>query len=114
MLPGESDSFLDILRRSGIDADYWHVPLSTWNPERGVEVTALYRPVLKGVRFVVGEFGGARLIRTPDTVVPVSDDIGTVSCSRVVTRGGRWDGVDQWLRDFRCESLKLGIGRPTS
>ena len=45
--------------------------------------------------------------------MPVREDVGTVSCSRVVARGGRWDGVDQWLRDFRRESLELGIGRPT-
>ena len=62
VLPGESDSFLDVLRRSGVDSDYWHVPLLTRNPERDVEVAALYRPVLKGVRLVVEEFGGARLI----------------------------------------------------
>ena len=62
VLPGESDSFLDVLRRSGVNANYWHVPLLTRNPERDVEVAALYRPVLKGVRLVVEEFGGARLI----------------------------------------------------
>jgi len=114
VLPGESDSFLDVLRRSGIDTDYWHAPLLTRNPECGVEVTALDRPVWKCVRLVVGVFGSARLIRAPDTVVPVSGDIGTVSCSRVVARSGRWDGVDQWLGDFGCEGLELGIGRPTS
>jgi len=89
---GEPDSFLDVLRSSRIDADYWHVPLFTRNPQRGVEVAALDRPVGEGIRLVVGEFGGARLVRTPDTVVPVSEDISTVSCSRVVARGGRWDG----------------------
>ena len=114
MLPGESDSFLDIPRRSGVDADYWHASLLTWNAERGVEVAALNRPVGKCVRLVVRVFCGARLIRAPGTVVPVSDDIGTVSCSRVVARGGRWDGVDQWLRDFGCEGLELGVGWPTS
>ena len=114
MLPGESDSFLDVLRRSRIDADHWHVPLLTRNPERGVEVTALDRPVGKCVRLVIGKFSGARLIRAPGTVVPVSDDIGTVPCSRVVARGGRWDGVDQRLRDFRCKGLELGVGWPTS
>ena len=114
MLPGESDSFLDVLRRSGIDTDYRHASLLTRNPECGVEVAALDCPVLKGVSFVVGEFGSTRLIRAPDTVVPVSEDIGTVSCGRVVARSGRWDGADQWLRDFRRESLELGIGRPTS
>jgi len=100
VVPSESDSFLDVLQRSGIDTNYWHVPLSTRNPERGVEVAALDRPVGKCVRLVVGEFGSAGLIRAPDTVVPVSEDIGTVSYSRVVARGGRWDGVDQWLGDF--------------
>jgi len=113
VISGESDGFLDVLRRSGVDADYWHVPLSARNSEGGIEVTALDRPVGKGVSLVISEFGGARLIGTLGTVVLVSDDIGTASCSRVVARGGRWDGVDQWLRDFRRESLELGIGRPT-
>ena len=113
MLPSESDSSLDVLRRSGIDSDYWHVPLLTRNPERGVEVAALDCPVGKGVRLVVGEFGSTRLIRAPDIVVPVSKDIGTISCGRVVARSGRWDGADQWLRDFGCEGLELGIGWPT-
>jgi len=107
VLPSEPNSFLDVLRRSGIDTDYWHVPLLTRNPERGVEVATLDRPVGKCVYLVVGEFGSARLIRAPDTVVPVSGDIGTVSCSRVVARGGRWDGADQRLRDFGCEDLEL-------
>jgi len=62
VISGESDGFLDVLRRSGVDADYWHVPLSARNPERGVEVTALDRPVGKGVLLVISEFGGARLI----------------------------------------------------
>ena len=114
VISGESDGFLDVLRRSGVDADYWHVPLLTRNPERGVEVAALYRPVGKGVCLVVVEFGGARLVRAPDTVVPVREDVSTFSCSRVVARGGRWDGVDQWLRYFRRESLELGVGWPTS
>ena len=114
MISGESDGCLDVLRRSGVDADYWHVPLLTRNPEGGVEVTALYRPVGKGVSLVISEFCGAGLIRTPGAVVPVSDDISTVSYSRVVTWGGRWDGVDQWLRDFRRESLELRVGWPTS
>ena len=114
VVPGKSDRFLDVLRRSGIDADYRHVSLLTRNAERGVEVTALDRPVGKCVGLVVGVFGGTRLIRTPDTVVPASDDISTVSCGGVVARGGRWDGADQRLRDFRCEGLELGIGWPTS
>ena len=100
VLPGESDSFLDVLRGSGIDSDYWHAPLLTRNPEGGVEVTALDRPVGKGVCLVVGEFCSTRLIRAPDTFGPPSKDIITVSCSRVVARSGRWDGVDQRLRDF--------------
>jgi len=114
VLPSESNSFLDVLRRSGIDPDYWHAPLSTRNPERGVEVAALDRPVGKGVCLVVGEFCSTRLIRAPDTVGPPGEDISTVSCSRVVARGGRWDGADQWLRDFGCEGLELGVGWPTS
>jgi len=112
--PGESDSFLDVPRRSGIDADYWHVSLLTRNAERNVDVAALDRPVGKCVRLVVGVFGGTRLIRTPYTVVPASDDISTVSCGRVVARGGRWDRADQWLRYLRREGLELGIGWPTS
>ena len=100
VLPGESDSFLDVLRGSGIDSDYWHAPLLTRNPEGGVEVTALDRPVGKGVSLVVGEFCSTRLIGAPDTVGPPGEDVSTFSCGRVVTRSGRWDGVDQWLRDF--------------
>ena len=114
MVPSKLDGFLDVLRRCDIDADDWHVPLLTRNAEGGVEVAALDRPVGKGVRLVVGVFGSTRLIRTPETVVPASDDISTVSCSRVVARGCRWDGVDQWLRDFGCKDLELGTGRPTS
>ena len=114
VVPGEPDSFLDVLRSSGINTGYWHVPLLTRNPEGGVEVTALDCPIGKGIRLVVGVFRSARLIRTPDTVVPASEDISTVSCSRVVARGGRWDGADQWLRDFGCKGLELGIGWPTS
>jgi len=112
--PGEPDSFLDVLWRSGIDADYWHTPLATRNPERGVEVAALDRPVGEGVCLVVAILSSARLIRAPDTGVPASEDISTVSCSRVVARGGRRDGGDQWLRDFGCEGLELGVGWPTS
>ena len=114
VLPGESDSFLDVLRSSRIDTDHWHASLLTWNAERGVEVAALDRPVGKCVRLVVVEFGGAGLIRTPDTVFPASDDISTVSCGRVVARDGRWDGADQWLRDFGFEDLEVGVGWPTS
>jgi len=112
--PGESDSFLNVLRRSGIDADYWHAPLLTRNPECGVEVATLDRPVGEGVCFVVAVLSSARLIGAPDTGIPASEDIGTVSCGRVVARSGRWDGVDQWLREFGCEDLELGVGWPTS
>jgi len=87
--------------------------LFTRNPERGVEVAALDRPVGKCVRFIVGVFGGTRLIRTPDTVVPASNDISTVSCGGVIARGGRWDGADQRLRDFGCKGPELGVGWPT-
>jgi len=114
VLPGESDSFLDVLRSSRVDSDYWHASLLTRNPERGVEVAALDRPVGKCVRLEVGEFSGARLIRTPGTVGPASDDLSTVSCGRVVARGGRWDRADQWLRDSGCEDLELGVRWPTS
>jgi hypothetical protein len=113
VIPDKSDGFLDILWRPGVNADDWHVPLLTRNAERGIEVTALDGSVGKGVRLVVGVFGSARLIRTPDTIVPTSEDISTVPCGRVVARGGRRNGVDQWLRDFRREGLELGIGRPT-
>jgi len=112
--PGESDSFLDVLRCSGIDTDYWHASLLTRNPKRGVEVTTLDRPVGKGVCLVVRNFDSTRLIGAPDTVVPVSEDISTASCGRVVARGGGRDGADQWLRDFGCEGLELGVGWPTS
>ena len=109
MAPGEPDSFLDVPRRSSIDADYWHAPLLTRNAERNVDVAALDRPVGKCVRLVVGVFGSTRLIRAPYTVVPARDDISTVSCGRVVARGGGWEGADQWLRDLRREGLELGI-----
>jgi len=113
VLPGKSDSFLDVTRRPGVDADYWDAPLLARNAEGSIEVAAMDRPVGKGVRLPIGVFGGTRLIRTPDTVVPASDGIGTVSCGRVVARGGWWYRVDEWLRDFRCESMELGIGWPT-
>ena len=100
MLPNKLDSFLDVGRRSCVDADYRYAPLLTRNAEGSVEVTALDRPVGKGVRFPVGVFGSARVIRSPDTVVPASEDIGAVSCGGVVARSGWWDGMDQRLRDF--------------
>jgi 3-hydroxyacyl-CoA dehydrogenase len=74
--------------------------LLTRDAERGVEVAALDRAVGKSVGLIVGVFGSARLIGTPDTVVPASEDVGTVTGGRVVARGGRRDRVDQWLRDF--------------
>ena len=58
------------------------------------------RPIREGVRFPVGVFGGSGLIRTPDTVVPASPGLGTISSGRVVAWRGWWDWVDQWLRDF--------------
>ena len=114
MAPGKSDSFLDVPRRSCIDADYWHVSLLTRNAERNVDIAALDRPVGKCVRLIVGVFGSTRLIGTPYTVVPASNDISTASYGRVVARGGGWDGADQLLRDLRREGLELGIGWPTS
>ena len=111
---GEPDSFLDVLRSSRIDADYWYIPLLTRNPECGVEVATLDRPVGEGVCFVVGIFGGTRLIRAPDTIVPASDDISTISCGRVIARGGGWDGADQWLINFGSEDLEVGVRWPTS
>ena len=114
VVSGESNSFLYVLRCPGIDTDYWHTPLLTRNIERGVEVAALDRPVWKGVCLVVGVFGSPGLIGTPDTIVPANEDVSAVSCGRVIAWGGRWDGVDQWLRDFRCEGLELGTRRPTS
>ena len=110
----EPNSFLYVLRRPCIDADYRHISLLTRNTKCGVEVAALDRPVGKGVRLVVGIFGSTGLIRTPGTVVPADEDVSAVSCGGVVAWGGRWDGADQWLRDFRCEGLELGIRRPTS
>ena len=100
MLPRKFDRFLDILRSSGVDADYWHVPLLTRKAKCGVEVTALDRFVGKGVRLEIGVLGSTRLIRTPHSVVPAGLDIGAVSCGRVVAWGGRRDRMDQRLGDF--------------
>jgi len=88
MLPGKPDGLLDVARCPGVNADYWHAPLLTRNAEGSVEVAPMDRPVGKGIRLPVGVFGGTRLIRTPDPVVPPSKDIGTISCGRVVARGG--------------------------
>ena len=70
-------------------------------------------PIWKGVRLVVWEFSGTRLIRTPDTIEPAGADISAVSCGRVVARCGRRYGVDERLRDFGGESLEFGIRWPT-
>jgi len=113
VLPGKSDSFLDVFRRSGVDSDDRHAPLSARNAERGVDIAALDRPVGKGPRLPVGVFSGPGLVRTPGGVVPASKDISTVSCGRVVARSGWRDRMDQWLRDYRRKSLELGIGWPT-
>ena len=100
MLPCKHDGFPDVIWCSGVDADYRHVALLARNAKRGVEITALDGPVGKGVCLVVGVFGGTGLVRTPETVVPASADISAVPCGGVVARGGRWDRVDQRLRDF--------------
>jgi hypothetical protein len=100
VLPDELDSFRDVTRRSGVDADYWHAPLLTRDAKCGVEVAALDRPVGKDVCLPVGVFSGPRLVRSPDTVEPASNSIGAVACGRIVARRGRWDRVDQRLREF--------------
>ncbi len=79
MLRSEFDGCLDIFRSSGVDADDGHAPLFAWNAEGSVEVAGLGRPVGKGVGLPVGVFSSARLVRTPDTVVPASADIRAVS-----------------------------------
>jgi len=99
VLPGKSDSFLDVFRCSGVDSDDRHAPLSARNAERGVEITALDRPVGKGVRLPARVFGGPGLIRTPGGVVPASKDVGAASCGRAVAGSGWRDRMDQWLRD---------------
>ena len=113
MIPCERDSFLDVIWRPSIDTDYRHIPLPTGEPERGVEVAALDGPVGKGVCLEVGVLGGTGLIRTPDTVVPTTKDIGAISGGRVVARRGRWYRMDERLRDFVGESLKFRLRRPT-
>ena len=79
MLRGEFDGFLDILRRSGVDPDDRDAPLLAWNAERSVKVASLDCPIGKGVGLPVGVFSSTRLIRTPDTIVPASEDIRAVS-----------------------------------
>ena len=100
MLPGKFDSFLDVARRSGVDADDWHAPLLTRKAKGGVEVAGLDRPVGKDVRLSVGVLGGSRLVRSPDAIEPTRADVGAVACGGVVARSGWWDRVNQWLRDF--------------
>ena len=108
VVPDESDSFLNVLWRPGVDVDYWHAPLLTRNAERDVEVTALDRPVGKGVRIIIGVFGSARLIRAPDTAVPASEDISTVSCGRVVARGGS-TAERLWMRGSETRDRMANI-----
>jgi len=99
VLPGKFDGFLDVFRRPCVDSDDRHVPLSARNAKRRVEIAALDGPVGKGPRLPVGVLSSPGLIRTPDAVVPASEDIRAASCGRVVARSGRRDWVDQWLRD---------------
>ena len=91
MLRDEFDGCLDVFRGSGVDADDRHAPLLAWNAEGRVEVAGLGRPVGKGVGLPVGELGSARLVRTPDAVVPSRADI---RAGRVVTRSGWRHRVD--------------------
>ena len=100
VVPGELDSFLDVVRRSGIDADDWHAPLLTRKAEGGVEVAGLDRAVGKNICLPVGVLGGPRLVRSPHAVEPASADVGAVTRGRVVARSGWRDGMDQRLRDF--------------
>ena len=79
MFHSKFDGFLDVLRRSGVDANDWYAPLLTWNAKRSVEVTSLDRPIRKGVSLPVGVFSSAGLVRTPDTVEPPSLDVRAVS-----------------------------------
>ena len=99
VLPGKFDGFLNVLRRPCVDSDDRHAPLSARNPERGVEIAALDRPIGRGPGLPIVVLSGPGLIRTPDTVVPACKDISAVSCSRVVARSCWWDRVDQWLGD---------------
>ena len=75
----EFDGCLDIFWGSGVNANDGHAPLLAWNAEGGVEVARLGRPVRKGVGRPVRVLSSARLVRTPDTVVPASADIRAVS-----------------------------------
>ena len=79
MLRGEFDSCLDVFWSFCIDADDGHAPLLAWNAERGVEVAGLDRAVGESVSLPVCAVSSARLIRTPDAIVPGSADIRAVS-----------------------------------
>jgi hypothetical protein len=79
VLHSKFDRFLNVLCRSGIDADDWYTALLAWNTERSVEVASFNRPVGKGVGLPLGVFGSPRLIRTPDAVEPPSLDFRAVS-----------------------------------
>ena len=100
MLPCKTDSFSDVVWGSGVNADYRHAPLLARITERSVEVAGLDRAVGEGVCFPIGVLGGTGLVRTPDAVVPASEDVGTAPGGRVVAWGGWWDRVDQRLRNL--------------
>jgi len=98
VLPHEFDGFLDVVWRSGIDADYGYAPLLTRDPKRSVEVAGLDSAVRECVRLPVGVLGSTRLVRTPDAVVPAGEDISAIARSRVVAWSGRWGRVEEGLR----------------
>ena len=100
VVPGEFDSFLDVVRRSSIDTNDWHAPLLTRKAEGGVEVAGLDRAVGKHVCLPVGVLSGPRLVRSPQAVEPASADVGAVTRGGVVARSGWRDRMDQRLRDF--------------
>ena len=99
MLPDELDSFLNVAGSSCIDTDHWYIPLLTRNSKRSVEITGLDRPVRKSVRLPVCIISGARLTRTPDTVVPAGEHAIAISCSGIVTWRGWWDRIKERLRN---------------
>ena len=99
-------SFLDTLWSSSVDTNHWHVPLLTRKAECGVEVTALDRPVGKRVCLVIGVLGSARLIRTPESVEPLSSDIGAISCGRVAAWSDRRDRWTSGLETFEARVRK--------
>jgi len=72
VLRGKFDGCLNISRGSCIDADDGHAPLLACSAKGSVEVAGLDCAIGKGVGLPVGEFRSARLIRTPDAVVPGS------------------------------------------